>query len=149
MKVKIDALVPHFMSAAPRPHTLPSSIAPLQGPPCDQVSCSPAGEDVDVPVEHEMAPRLRALEGADHVRELRMGVDDAVGQGVGVEKGPDVRHRFARVSGRVRALRLHEPRVERDQHVAIGLDTVEQRPFRVVHRCVLRRPRLPHQESKP
>ena len=83
------------------------------------------GEDVDVPVENEVAPRVRALEGADHVRKLGVGIDDPVGQGMSVQKARDVRDRFARVSGRVRALRLHELREELEQHVAIGLDAID------------------------
>ena len=135
--MKISALVPHFMSAEPRPQTLPSATAPLHGPPCDQISCSPAGEDVDVPVEHEMATRIRALERAHHVRELGMGIDDAVRKVAGVEKGLDVGHRLPRVAGRVRCPGLNEFRVELDQHVSIGVDAVEQGPLRVVHRCFL------------
>ena len=83
------------------------------------------GKDVDVPVQHEVASRVSALEGADHVGKLGMGVDDPVRERAGVEKGGDVRDRLARVAGRVRALRLHELREEVDQHLAIGFDAIE------------------------
>ena len=79
MKVKIDALVPHFMSAEPRPHTFPSSMAPLHGRRATR-SRDHRREDVDVAVEHEMAPRTRALEGTDNVGKLGVGIDDSVRQ---------------------------------------------------------------------
>ena len=127
----MEALVPHFMS----PH-LAVRDGPAPWPAVRPGLVIADREDIDVSVEHQVSPRMRALEGADHVRELGVGVDDSEGERAGLEKGRDVRDRLAGVTRRIRTLRLHEPRVEVEQHVAIGVDAVEQRLLGVVHGCV-------------
>ncbi len=58
--------MPPFMSQAPRPQRLPPSSSPPHGS-CGHADASPAGHDVDVPVEDQRTPAARAGQPADDV----------------------------------------------------------------------------------
>ena len=124
----MEAVVPAFMSQAPRPYIFPSISSPPQGS-LVQSGAVAHGEDVDVAVQNEMTSRTRSVEGGNKIGELLFRRDGLVFQALRREELSDVGGSLARIAWGNRALDANEASEELDQFLAVVLDRLQQSFF--------------------
>jgi hypothetical protein len=96
--VKIEAVVPHFMSQALTPVDAPVDQRPAPGVLRPALAVADR-EHVDMAVEREVAARLPGRERRDDVRHRLLWRDHAILDAAPVQQIADMRRRGARVAG--------------------------------------------------